>query len=74
MISPDVIFIFFLIFFFGLLGGKRAKNNPKLKIITSVMHHISVLVVNFFKVLIFWAVRGGRGVNGQKIAQNEKQQ
>ena len=35
---------FFLVFlklsFFGLLGGKRAKNSPKWKIITPVMCHI----------------------------------
>ena len=32
---------------------------------------VSKLFFHFFKIFIFWAVRG---VKGQKIAQNEKQQ
>ena len=31
--------------------------------------NISMLFFHFFKILIFWAVRG---VKGQKMAQNEK--
>ena len=48
IISPRVFFIFLKFWFFGLLGewgwgvgSKKAKNGSKLKIITSVMHHIS---------------------------------
>ena len=36
-----LFFIFSKFWFFWLLGGKRAKNGPKWKIITSVTHHIS---------------------------------
>ena len=39
MISPGSFLIFFFYFlFFGLLGGKGAKNGPKWKIITSVIY------------------------------------
>ena len=75
--------------FFGLLGGKKAKNGPKWQKILSVtlcisgtIHHmiviygthvysdnISRLFFQFFKILIFWVVRG---VKVQKMVHNDK--
>ena len=41
MISPGIFFILFKFWFFcAVRGGKREKNDPKGKTITSVMHHI----------------------------------
>ena len=79
MISPvffSIFFFFFLKFlFFGLLGGKRAKNSLKWKIaITSITHNISGTVKHMIMILIhlckmmispgvffhFWGCWGGR--------------
>ena len=41
IISPDMFFIFSKFNFFGLLGGKGAKNGPKRQKILSVTFHVS---------------------------------
>ena len=52
-------FIFSKFCFFGLLGGKRAKNSPKWEItIASVMHHTSAALTssdhNFWYTYVKW--------------------
>ena len=56
MISPGGdIFIFSKLWFSSLLGGKRAKNGPKLQIILSIALHISGLscIVHICKMIIY---------------------
>ena len=90
MISPVMFFIFLTFWFFGLLGGKKylkmkSKNYichvPYLRNSTAYdhdfWHHLGKMMISpgfffsFFWNFLFWAVRG---VKGQKIAQNKKQQ
>ena len=41
-------------------------------LISETIHHMKKVFFSFFKVLIFQFVRGGGGVKGQKIVQNNK--
>ena len=87
IISPGNFFIFSKFWFFGLLGGKRAKNGPKWQKILSIalhiwgtIHHMTVIYV--CKMIISSGVFSiflkilifwvHRGVKGQKMVQNDK--
>ena len=62
MISPGVFVSFSKVWFFGLLGGKRAKNSPKWELtITSVMDHISGTV--YLQIIIFCALMSNDSIS-----------